>query len=111
MLVVLANDLVYSFAIYARRTGPCFEMKDEVRVFDEGRAATKGAVNVLATMDGRPEMISKIVFAPKMSIAGRAVVMLVGLTIVLLQSVIVLEYFAADVAVTVLLLVMLFKLV
>jgi len=90
VFVVLTNEPVDGVAVQARSTTAYLEMKDEVRVFDEGQAATKGAMNVLGSVDGRLEMISKAVLIVKISLARMAVVMLVGLSVVFRQPVLVL---------------------
>jgi hypothetical protein len=108
--VVFANESVYGIAVDARRTTTSLEVKDEVRVFDE-RHATKGAVNVLCTVDRRSEMISQVVFILEMPIAGTAVGMSVRLSVMFLQPIVVREYLSAGTAVAVGLLEMLFKVV
>jgi len=71
----------------ARSAGPAFEVKDERRTGNKLHAtAAERANDILWTMDGRVGVGFKIALRLKKFITGRAIVVKVRLTIVLVQT-------------------------
>jgi len=84
--VVLAHNFVKNGAVDSRSTGTAFEVKDKCGARDDF-LATAWADDILWTMDRRKEMIFKIALRLEIPLAGRAIVVRLRLTIVLLQTI------------------------